>query len=249
MATESKAFGSQRAKKAHLLQQTGGLAAEIKDLRNDVEEGFQNFEARAGFPELDFHDLNLGAPAAAGGDIVLVGRNLLQNQTFDSITIAESAAGSVELSALKPGNSGITVEVALDVGLAVEFDPNTGVLLIKLPAIGDSDDDIATAINANASACNGYVRAVSAGSGDIVADHAAAPMTGGVGNYAGNVVMCAGEECLPANEVGATSVAKWTDTAIKVTIPALASAAVGDHAQVTVSSDGTRADALTVVLT
>jgi hypothetical protein len=56
MAKESKAFGSQRAAKAHLVRGSGGLAGEIGDLRADVEEGFQNLEERAGFPELDYVD-------------------------------------------------------------------------------------------------------------------------------------------------------------------------------------------------
>jgi len=249
MAKESRAFGSQRARKAHLLRGTGGLSAEIADLRNDVEEGFQNAEEKTGYPELDYHDLDGGAVAAAGGDLTLVGRALLQGQTFDEITIEEAAAGSVVITALKPGDSGITVEVALDTGLAVEFNPATGVLLIKLPAIGDSDDDIATAINADAAQTNGYLRATSAGSGDIVADHAAAPMTGGVGEYAENKVMVGGLEALPQNTTGTIGAAAWTDTSVKVTAPALTGMGAGDHASMYIQSDGKRTDALTAVLT
>lgn len=246
MAKESKAFGSQRAAKAHLVRGSGGLAGEIGDLRKDVEEGFQNLEERAGFPELYYID---GAgPSAAGADMVLKGANFLQGQTFDEITIEEAAAGSVVLTALKPGDSGITVEVALASALDVAFNPATGVLLIELPAIGDSDDDIATAINADGAATDGYVRATSAGSGDIVADHAAAPMTGGVGDYAGNVVKVGGVECLPANTTGATGAAAWADATITVTVPALTPIVATDQANVTVMADGTRADALGAVV-
>jgi len=246
MAKESKAFGSQRAYKAHLLRGSGGLQGEIQDLRKDVEEGFQNLEERAGFPELYYID---GAgPSAAGADMVLKGANFLQGQSFDEITIEEAAAGSVVLTALKPGDSNITVEVALAAALAITFNPATGVLLIELPAIGDSDDDIATAINADGADTDGYVRATSAGSGDIVADHAAAPMTGGVGDYAGNVVKVGGVECLPANTTGTTGAAAWTDDTVTVTVPALTPIVATDQANVTLMSDGTRADALGAVV-
>lgn len=249
MAKESRAFGSQRARKAHLLRGTGGLQAEIQDLRNDVEEGFQNMEDRAGYPELDYHDLTDGAVAAAGGDITLVGRNLLQGQSFDYIKLVEGAA-EVEIWPVKPGDSDITVEMEVGTGaLAVAYDPNTKKLVVTLQAAGDTDDAIATIIN-NDAATDGYFRATSAGGGSFTAAVAETALTGGVGDYDGNVVMVAGEEALPINAgAAATSAAVWTDTSVKVTVPALSGGQVGDHAQVTLSSDGTRADALSVVLT
>lgn len=249
MAKESKAFGSQRAKKAHLMRGTGGLSAEIADVRADVEEGFQNLEERTGYPELDFHDLTDGAIAAAGGDVTLIGRELLQGQTFDKLNVVEGAFDML-IECLKPGKSGISVIFetgagALAVSLAADL------LTVTLPVAGqDTADNIATAINADAANCNGVLRAnvvaggmlTQAGLGAV-----ALPLAGGVGDYAGNKVMVGGIEALPQNETGTTSVAKWTDTSLKVTTPAVGG--VGDHAQITVSSDGTRADALTAVLT
>jgi len=250
MAKESKAFGSQRARKQHLLRGTGGLQAEIQDLRNDVEEGFQNLEERGGYPELDLHDLTAGAVAAAGGDIKLVGRNLLQSQTFDTIKLVEGAA-ELDLWPVKPGDSGITVEIEVGVGaLAVAYDPNTKVLLITLQAAGDTDDAIATLINSDGEDTDGHIRATSAGGGSFTAAQGPTALAGGDGDYAGNKVMVAGEEALPKNAGAvATSAAVWSDTEIEVTVPALTTGQAGDHAQITVSSDGTRADALTAVLT
>ena len=246
MAKESKAFGSQRAAKAHLVRGTGGLSGEIVDLRADVEEGFQNLEERAGYPELDYVD---GAgPAAAGGDMVLVGRNLLQGQSFDTITLTEGAA-SLQLWPVKPGDSGITVVMTVGAGgLVVTYNPATKVLTIELAAAGSSDDAVATAINANAAQTDGHIRATSAAGGNFTAAQASQAMTGGVGDYAGNVVMVAGKEALPKNAAGTTSAAVWTDTQVDVTVPARAPAVATDKATVSLMSDGTRADAMTVAV-
>ena len=103
MAKESRAFGSQRAYKQHLTLGKGGLAGEITDLRNDVEEGFQNFEKRASFPEISYIDGT--GPAAAGGDMILKGTNLLQGQTFDALTLWEGTS-AVVITCLTPGDSG-----------------------------------------------------------------------------------------------------------------------------------------------
>jgi hypothetical protein len=242
MAKESKAFGSQRGRKAHLTLGKTGLAGEIADLRNDVEEGFQNAEGREDFPELDFIDG--GAPAAAGGDAVLVGRNLLQGQTFDTIKLTEGAA-ELDLWPVKPGDSGITVEMTVGVGaLAVSYNPATKVLTIELAAAGSSDDAIATAINADAADTDGHIRATSAAGGNFTLAQASQALTGGEGDYEGNVVMVAGKEALPKNAAGTTSVAVWTDTQVDVTVPALAPAVAGDIAQLSLASDGTNAQAL-----
>lgn len=241
MAKESRAFGSQRAKKAHLMQQTGGLAAEIVDLRNDVEEGFQNLEERLGFPELDFIDG--GAPAAAGGDAVLVGRNLLQGQTFDTLVLTQSAI-QMQLWAVKPGDSGITVAVVVGGALAIDYNPTTKVLTITLAPAGSTANAVATAINANAAETDGYIRASVLGAGTFTLAQASRPMAGGVGDYDGNIVMCAGKECLPANNGTTTSVAVWSDTQITVTVPALTPVVAADIAQLTLSTDGTRAQAI-----
>lgn len=238
MAKESKAFGSQRAKKAHLLLGSGGLSAEISDLRDDVEEGFQNMEERDGYPEVYYS----GPPLVAGGDITLTGVNLLQGQTFDTLTIAQGAA-SVALHAMKPGDSGITVVIAVGVGAAVAYNTSTKVLTITVVVGGTSDDAIATLINANSAQTDGYIRAVSAGGGNFSASQASQPMTGGVGDYAGNKVVCAGYECLPSNTAGTTAAAKWTDTSVTVTVPAIAAAA-SKVMQLSLTSDGTRADVL-----
>jgi len=243
MAKESRAFGSQRGRKAHLTLGKRGMGGEVADLRSDVEEGFQNLEERAEYPELDFID---GAgPAAAGGDMVLVGRNLLQGQSFDELQLIEGAA-DLTVHALKPGASPLSVEITVGAGaLSAVIAANK--LTIELQAAGDTYDDIATAINVSAT-CDGVVRAVSAAGGSFTLAQAEADLAGGVGDYAGNKVMAAGKECLPANETGTTTTAKWSDTGITVTAPALSPAVATDKAQVTVSSDGTRADALSAAV-
>jgi len=246
MAKESKAFGTQRAKKAHLMQQTGGLAAEILDLRKDVEEGFQNLEERAGYPELDYVD---GAgPAAAGGDMVLVGRNLLQDQTFDSLELW-AGTSKVTVTCLKPGKSPFTIAVTGGGTAGSEVVSKVGNdFSIQIEVGVSTANQIATALNANAAASDGYLRAASGGAGTTNAAQAATAMAGGVGTFAENVVRVAGFACLPINTPGTAGAAAWTDTSIKVTVPALAPVVATDKAQITVMSDGTRADSMSVAV-
>lgn len=125
MAKQSKSFGSERAFKAHLLQ-AGGLAGEVRDLRGDVEEGFQNNEARASFPHLDWLDDTTGALLAAGGPIKLLGRNLWQDQTFDTVTLGTGTAGVI-FTMLKPGESNTYVKIVQGAGgsATAAFDANT----------------------------------------------------------------------------------------------------------------------------
>lgn len=250
--TPSKSFGAQRALKAHLLRGSGGLQAEIQDVRNDAEDGFQAMENRTGFPELDLHDLTGGGIAAAvASDFTLVGRNLLQGQTFDEVHITE---GTVDLliAALKPGESGIRVKFETGAG-ALAVDLTDGLLTITLPVAGqDTVDNIATIINADASNCNGHVRAdMVAGTGVNITQAAQGtaeiPLAGGEGDYANNKVMVGGLEALPQNETGTASTAKWTDTGVLATSQVVGGA--GDHAQVTVESNGVRTQPLSVVLT
>jgi hypothetical protein len=112
----SKAFGSMRPLKPHLLQETGGLAAEIKDVRNDVDAAFVAAEARTGFPSLDWLDATTGAPTAAGGPLLLLGANLLQSQTCDTVTLGSGTAGVI-FKAITPGDSNIRVEIVQGGGL------------------------------------------------------------------------------------------------------------------------------------
>lgn len=248
MSRESKSFGTQRAYKQHLTLGKGGLAGEIGDLRSDVEEGFQNNEQKAGFPSLDWVDG--GAFAAAGGTAVLKGAALLQDQTFDTLQLTEGSA-QLDLHPLKPGDSGITVEVIAGTGsLAVAYANKK--LTVTLASGGSTDDAIATAINGASSQAKGHVRAVSAGGGSFTAAVAETAMAGGNGYYAGNAVKVSGVEALPLHATGTSPAATWTDTQISVTVPDLTAEtdarAADDIAAVSVMSDGVKSSELAVVL-
>lgn len=241
MAKESRAFGSQRAYKQHLLRGSGGLSAEITDLRNDVEEGFQNFEQRASFPEISYIDGT--GPAAAGGDMILKGTNLLQGQTFDTLTLWATTS-AVVITALTPGDSGFTIQITDGASAGSEVVTKTdNAFVIQIEAGVSTADQIATAINADGADSDGYLRAASGGSGTTNAVAAATAMTGGVGTFAENVVKVGGNACLPANTTGTAGAAAWTDTSITVTVPALTPIIATDVAIVKVMSDGTAADA------
>jgi hypothetical protein len=242
MAKESRAFGSQRGHKTHLTLGKGGVAGEVEDLRSDVEEGFQNLEERASYPELDYIDGT--GPSAAGADMVLVGRNLLQGQSFDSLALWLGTS-MVTITCLKPGDSPFTIQITDGASAGAEVVTKTGnAFVIQIEATVSTADQIATAINANGADSDGYLRAASGGGGQVNAIAAAASMSGGEGDFDGNKVMVGGNECLPANTPGTAGAAAWTDTGITVTVPALTPIVATDVAQVTVSSDGTRADAI-----
>ena len=227
MSTKSLSFGSAHARLAHLLASGGGIAGEVADVRQDVEAAFEASDFRTGFPSVDWVH---GTPAATGASsVVLHGSALLQSQTFDHATITDSgagAAGSIVITALKPGVSGITVVVATPSGtLALAYSPSTKVLTITPTAsTGDTDNTIATAINADNSVVRGILRATSGGLGSIKNAIASTALAGGLGDYAHNTVTISGVEALPANTTGATGVAAWSDTIITVTAPDLTAA-------------------------
>lgn len=116
----SKSFGDTRAFRAHVLA-GHGVSQEVRDLRADVEEGFQNNEARASFPHLDWLDISAGALLAAGGDVTLMGRNLLQGQTFENSLVFGTGAAAVTLDVLKPGDTGWKVKIVQGTALTVLF--------------------------------------------------------------------------------------------------------------------------------
>lgn len=244
MAKQSKSFGSERAFKTHLLQ-AGGLAGEIRDLRADVEEGFQANEARAGFPHLDWLDVTTGALLAAGGPILLEGRNLLQGQTFDTLTLGLTTAGVV-FTALKPGDSALRVKIVQGAG-ALSAVLSGGLLTVTLAVGGSTATQVAAAVNAEATCIGVIFAAVLSGGGGTVLVAAETAMAGGVGLYSGNKIWVSGVEALPTQMAGA-----WTNTAIYVTVPDLTAEtparAAGDLVNVMVSSDGVTTEALSGAL-
>lgn len=241
MARESRAFSAQRAKKAHLLRGSGGIQAEVADLRDDVEVGFQVAESKTGHPVLDA--LDPGTLLAAGqASFKIVGRNLLQGQTFDTLTTGLVNA-AVAVTALKPGASGISLVVTQGAGSlsAVLAD---GLLTVELASGGSTATEVTAAINAAAS-CIGVVHAVAGGTGgDNVLVAAETALAGGAGYYAGNTVTVNGQSCNPVQ-----AATMWTDTAITVLVPALTDRVATDIVGVMVSSDGVVSNSLSAVLT
>lgn len=239
MSTPSKAFGAQKAAKPHLVRGSGGVAGEVSDLRGDAEVGFQNSEAREGYPELDWID---GAgPAAAGSNVVLRGRALLQGQTFDSLTLG---TGTSELifTNLKPGKSGWKVKLTDTGSLTVTF--AAGVLTITIDGGSTTAAAVATAVNAEATNV-GKIRCVSGGTGTALVETTAADgdlLTGGAGDFAGNKVEVGGVEALPVHATGTSPAATWADLTISVTVPNLTAESVplaaADVVALRVQSDG-----------
>lgn len=241
MTKQSKSFGATRAFRQHILA-GHGVGAEIRDLRSDVEEGFQNNEARASFPHLDWLDDGTTLKAA-GGDVKILGRNLLQGQTFDVLSFGLTTA-KVDLAVLKPGASGFSAEIVQGTGaLAAAF--AGGVLTITLAAAGSTSNAVAAAVNAEPT-CVGIILATGHGVGTVLVA-AETEFAGGEGLYAGNQILVSGSEALPKHAAGL-----WTEDTITVTVPALTgltpARAAGDIVNIVVSSDGIHSEPLSGVL-
>lgn len=183
------------------------------------------------------------------------GKNLLQSQTFDRLTLTDATPttglGAITFTALKPGDSGLSVAiVAGESTLSLAFEDN--VLTITLASGGSADATIATAVNADNSPCRGILRAASATTGNFVAAVAATPLTGGAGLYSGNKVSVSGAEALPFNTTGATGATAWSDTGVKVVVPDLTALsparATGDMVPVTVQANGAVSNGITIAL-
>lgn len=241
MARESRAFSAQRAKKAHLLRGSGGIQAEVADLRDDVEVGFLAAESKTGHPILDA--LDPGALLAAGqATFVIKGRNLLQSQTFDTLTIG-TANAAVTVTMLKPGVSGVSLVVVQGAG-ALSAVLAANVLTVTLAVAASTATEVAAAINASAS-CIGVIHAVAGGTGsDDVVVAASTALAGGAGSYTENLVYINGQSCNPAQ-----AASQWTNTSITVLVPALTGRVAGDIVGVTVISDGVASNTLATEVT
>jgi hypothetical protein len=201
-----------------------------------------------GAPTLDRQDLVNGAALSyLGGDILLIGRNLLQGQTFDDIVITEGAGpytASLQIAALKPGDSGYSVEIVIGTPFSVNLVGKK--LTITILAAGTSDAAIATEINKDGGACEGILRGNSPGLGNFVAAHGETPLAGGTGDYDHNIITVGGLEALPANEPGSVSYAKWDDTSIICTTQPVGF--YGDIVTVHIQSNGLWTYQLSAVL-
>lgn len=160
----------------------GGQSGELGDLRDDVEKAIVRMEARNyTHPEIDWIDG--GAPAVGGGDAIIKGRNLLQGQTFATLTLFTGTSELV-FTALKPGADGNAITIALaDGGTAgSEAVAKTGNAFVITIEVGVSTaDQIATAVNADGADSDGYLRCNGGGAGTSQIVTAATAMTGGVG--------------------------------------------------------------------
>jgi len=252
----SLAFSGQHPQRPHLLR-GGGTGREIKDTRNDVDNALELLEARDAtleYPELDWIDG--GFIAAAGGDIILKGRFLLQGQEFASLTLW-AGTSEVVITAMKPGEGGndFTIEVVGGGTAGSETVIKTGNAFVITIEVGVSTaNQIATAINADLNAGvrdgDGYIMAVSGGAGAVNAVAAATNLAGGVGD--GWECLVSGVECLPANTTGDTGVAAIAEGVCTVTVPDLTAEtdarAVGDTAAISIKTGNVRTQSLSGLL-
>ena len=218
----SKAFSGQSPKKPHLIHAgKGGVPGEVWDTRKDVDSAFELLESRDAtleYPELDWMDG--GFAAAAGGDLILKGRYLVQGQEFATLTIGTGTAELV-ITALKPGEGGndFTIEIEDGGTAGSEVVTKTGNAFVITAEVGTSTaDQIAVAINADGADSDGYIWCDGGGAG-TPAVTAATNLAGGVGD--GWACYISGVECLPANTTGANGGAALTEDSCTVTVPDL----------------------------
>lgn len=120
-----------------------------------------------------------GITAGGGVDIEVNGQNLLQGQTFASVTIG----ASLELIACVPGTGGndYSVEVIDTGGGGLSMTWIANVLTIDQGASGSDEDTIATAINTVATSPVATIIRANSGGGGAVAVTALTALTGGTG--------------------------------------------------------------------
>jgi len=235
----SKTFGTQRAKKSHLVHQAkGGIAGEVGDLRQDVEDAISELEDRTSFPKIN----SLGSDLPKyGGDLVIAGADLVQGQSFAALTLW-LATSQVVITALKPGTDGndLTVQIADTASAGAETVVKTGnAFVIGIEAAVSTGEQIATAINLAGADSDGYLRAAG-GAAAVNAIAAATALTGGLG--AGFTCLVNGQEALPANTAGVAGAAALAEAVCTVTVPDISTVASGTPTLVEISSDGVRSN-------
>lgn len=114
----SRSFGSERAKKAHLVRDgKGGVAGEVGDLRSDVESGFLAMEAEVG-PGVAASVVAIQAGQPSDTDTLDVG-----GDTYQFLTTPAGATSDIEVEI------GASAEETLDNLLAAAIASGTEALL------------------------------------------------------------------------------------------------------------------------
>jgi len=209
----------------------------------ELERFAEVWSARAAMDAPPLLDAVDGAVAAAGGDVVVLGSDLLQGQLPDGITIG-SGADQVDFELLTPGDSGQTLELVNTGSLSVAFDGTKWT--IGFNAGVDTANAIATFVNSDATA-KGRLMCTGGGVGTATPATPETALAGGVGNFAANSLSVAGVAALPKSNTGPTPAATWTDASIELTHAALTGLVASDIARIRVRSNGL-SDAIDAVL-
>jgi hypothetical protein len=233
----SKAFSGQHPARPHLIKNKRGVAGEVWDTRTDVDSALEILESRDAaleYPELDYID---GAgPAAAGADMAMVGRFLLQGQTFASLSLG----ASLDIIMRVPGEAGnlesVEVVDVTGAGLVVSYAANK--LTIDLGAATPDEDTIATAVNA---ALVASPMRANSGGGAAFGVVAEANLAGGAGK-GWSCTVGGFDAPIKFNVGAAVSSANLDETDVIVTVPALAPIVATDKAKVYVTTDEIRTD-------
>jgi len=121
---DSVSFGKLRPKKSHLLRGTGGLGAEIADVRDDVDQALVTLESGVGVPTINdvaSDRIGTSGPLLQGLSdeqdtiLTLTGTNLDAGLGYDTLSDDGAAADSMlRFTALTPGKSNIKVALTHD---------------------------------------------------------------------------------------------------------------------------------------
>jgi hypothetical protein len=221
---------------------------ELIDLANELEDKVDRTTLH---PEITGIRPAAGPTLAADGseNFTILGTNLLQGQSFASITLGASLVIYAEVPGVAGNSLGVRVIDSAGVGgLAVTY--AAGILTIDLDGATPTEDQIATAIN-TAGTWTGILRANSGG-GAAFGTAVLRYLTGGVGT--GVTVKLGGVTCPPAGATGAgaTSTASLSNTALVLNPTAFTGAtpalAANDEAVGWVLSNGKYSNSCSVVL-
>lgn len=223
----SKAFGSERPVRPHLVQPGPGVSGEVNDLRSDIDDAFEVLEgmSASNYPFIDWVDLD-SSISIGGGDITVRGQNLLNGGSVASLD--KDSTHGLKFYACSPGSSGNDLTVQLVAGVATNVAYAAGALVVTFNDGVDDDDAIATAVNAGSSQARGYIRAVSsntvnAANMSTAGAFAATSLSGAPTNPTESDWACrvSGVTALPVQSTGTAPSAPVTETSVTISVPDL----------------------------
>lgn len=236
----SRAFGTQKAYKAHLVRGKGGVAGEVADLRSDVDDGFIALEAATGAPLVEFVDGTNTFSAGTPGTHILVGTDFLQGKV-QGVLASGAGTSEVTFTAVRPGTDGNDIRVKMTDTGSLSTSVTGNDITVTYNGGVTTADQIATDVNADTDALK-LVNCVGGGSGTAQVEILTLTnLAGGTGEGATQFDVVAGGLSQEVTIVSDTSITFTSDNTGTIL-------ANGDLVNVVVISDDVRSNSISMAV-